>query len=54
MQSGLIDEYELWVHPVLLGNGKALFTGIQNMHTLKLIRTRLFDSGVVILYYGAA
>jgi|ERR1044072_271228 len=54
MQSGLIDEYELWVHPVLLGEGKALFTGIQDMHTLKLKRTIPFDSGVVILYYGAA
>ena len=54
MQSGLIDEYELWVHPVLLGDGKALFGGLQHMHTLKLLRTRPFDSGVVILYYGAA
>jgi Dihydrofolate reductase len=54
MQSGLIDEYELWVHPVLLGDGKALFTGIEDIRTLKLIKTTPFNSGVVILYYGAA
>lgn len=54
MRAGLIDEYELWVHPVLLGEGKALFTGLPAMHTLKLLKTRPFDSGVVILYYGAA
>lgn len=54
MQSGLIDEYELWVHPVLLGKGKSLFKGLHHTHTLKLLRTRAFDSGVIILYYGAA
>lgn len=54
MQSGLIDEYELWVHPLLLGEGKSLFHNLQSVHTLKLLKTRAFDSGVVILYYGAA
>jgi dihydrofolate reductase len=54
MEAGLIDEYELWVHPVLLGEGKALFTGLHNMHTLKLLNTTPFGSGVVILSYGAA
>jgi dihydrofolate reductase len=54
MQSGLIDEYELWVHPVLLGKGKSLFKGLEETHTLRLLKTRSFNSGVIILYYGAA
>jgi len=51
MRSGLVDEYELWVHPVLLGKGKPLFPGQPHMRQLRLMRTRSFASGVIILYY---
>ncbi|MDQ6866235.1 MAG: dihydrofolate reductase family protein [Thermoproteota archaeon] len=51
MQLGLIDEYRILVNPVVLGNGKPLFKGIIDKQKLKLLKTRVFGSGVVILYY---
>jgi dihydrofolate reductase len=50
-QLGLIDEYQLLVHPVLLGNGKPLFKNMAKPMNLKLIRTDTFKNGVVVLYY---
>lgn len=54
MQHGLIDEYRIIVNPVVLGNGKPLFKGINDKQNLKLLKTRLFDSGIVILFYEPA
>lgn len=48
---GLIDEYHLWVHPILLGKGKSLFNAIQNKELLRLTGTQTFSSGVVLLQY---
>lgn len=53
MQSRLIDEYVLWVHPVILGKGKLLFKGLHDNLFLRLRRTKKFSSGVVGLYYEA-
>ena len=50
-QLGLIDEYQLLVHPVLLGNGKPLFKNMAKPMSLKLLRTDTFKNGVVVLYY---
>jgi dihydrofolate reductase len=47
----LIDEYQLCVHPVILGNGLPLFKNIINTVILKLLRTKTFGSGAIILYY---
>jgi dihydrofolate reductase len=46
-----IDEYWLWVHPVLLGKGKPLFKKFDKEYRVKLFKTKTFSSGVVILYY---
>lgn len=48
---GLVDEFKLSVHPVVLGEGKPLFMDINERLNLKLINTRTFSSGVVQLIY---
>ena len=50
-QLDLIDEYQLCVHPVILGNGLPLFKNIKDRINLKLINTKIFGSGSVVLYY---
>jgi dihydrofolate reductase len=48
---GLVDEYRLWIHPVLLGSGKQFFNTITNKQDLQLIGRKIFRSGVVELRY---
>jgi dihydrofolate reductase len=48
---GLVDEFRLSVHPVVLGEGKPLFMDIREKLNLKLVNTRSFSSGVVQLIY---
>ena len=50
----LIDEYRLWVHPILLGSGKRLFREESAAKALRLVDTTTFSSGVVILSYQPA
>ena len=50
-QLGLIDEYQLLVHPIILGSGKPLFKNNPKPINLKLLRTESFKNGVVVLYY---
>ncbi|MCM0676660.1 dihydrofolate reductase family protein [Micromonospora phytophila] len=47
---GLIDEYHLVVHPVVLGGGKPVFTA-KDRFDLGLVATRSFDSRAVLLRY---
>lgn len=51
MKLNLIDEYQLCVHPVIAGNGLPLFENIHDRTMLKLLKTKTFSSGAVILYY---
>jgi dihydrofolate reductase len=51
LQLGLVDEYRLSVHPVILGEGKPLFMDMKQRINLKLVDTRAFSSGVVQLIY---
>ena len=48
---GLIDEYQLLVHPVILGSGKPLFQDIKDPVKLKLVNSKTHPSGVVLLSY---
>jgi dihydrofolate reductase len=47
----LIDEYQLYIQPIILGKGLTLFKNITDRINLKLIRTKTLGSGVIILTY---
>lgn len=50
-QLGLIDEYQLCVHPVISGSGLPLFKNINDKTNLKLLKKKSFLSGAIVLYY---
>ena len=52
-QAGLIDEYQLVVNPVALGQGRTMFEGLRKPLSLTLTTSRAFKSGKVVLYYTA-
>ena len=52
LRHDLVDEYRLLVYPVILGSGKRLFRDRIDIHHLRLVDTRTFDSGVVLLTYA--
>ena len=47
----LIDEFRLLFYPVILGSGKHLFRDVYETHHLRLVESRTFSSGVVLLTY---
>lgn len=51
IQNKFIDEFRVIVNPVVLGKGKPLFAGLKEYHKLKLIKTKTFKSGNVLLCY---
>ena len=51
MKLNMIDEYQLCVHPVIEGKGLPLFENINHRTILKLVNTKTFSGGAVILYY---
>lgn len=48
---GLIDDYRIIVHPVVLGAGRSLLHGLNERLKLTLVETRTFSSGTVLLRY---
>jgi len=49
---GLVDEVWLAVHPLVLGGGKALFANLEKRIRLKLLNTRVYSTGLVLLKYA--
>jgi len=50
----LIDEFQLCVYPVVVGKGLPLFEQIKDRTQFKLLKTNVFPSGSIILYYTRA
>ena len=51
---GLIDEYQLLLNPIILGSGTPMFNGIKERLDFKLVQSRAFQSGNVLLIYKPA
>jgi dihydrofolate reductase len=52
--ASLIDEYNLWVYPVVLGRGKRLFEDGAKPCALRLVASKVSKSGVVMSTYVPA
>jgi len=51
LNAGLLDEIILSIHPIILGNGIALFKNLQGQTNLRLIKSTPYESGLLQLYY---
>ena len=51
LHHGLLDELRFWICPVVVGSGEHLFKTATDVPALKLVETRPFNTGVVILSY---
>ena len=51
INSDLVDEYWLAVHPILLGEGKPLFQNVEGRKKLKLVNQKSYTSGLISLFY---
>jgi dihydrofolate reductase len=52
VRAGLVDEYEIVTHPVLVGGGTPFFPTLDGWAHLHLVETRMFPGGVVLTRYG--
>ena len=51
MKMGFVDEFRIMVNPVAIGDGTLLFKGLKGRLNQKLVKTKIFKSGNVLLYY---
>ncbi|MEU4097010.1 dihydrofolate reductase family protein [Streptomyces sp. NPDC026673] len=54
LRLGLVDEYRIYVHPVVLGRGRPVFPDADTLTALRLTGTQAFGNGVVLLQYERA
>jgi len=50
-QEGLIDEYHIVTHPIIIGKGRTMFEGVKEKVPLKRTKTRTFENGCVFVCY---
>jgi dihydrofolate reductase len=50
-QQNLIDEYQIALRPIVLGNGRTMFEGVKEKLNLKLTKSRTFGNGTVFACY---
>ena len=50
-EKNLIDEFYLFVNPLIMGNGKTIFKDLKEIQKLTLIESKVFDCGLVLLHY---
>ncbi len=53
MRAGLVDEYQVVTHPVLVGGGTPFFSALDSWAKLRLVATRAFTDGVVLSHYAS-
>ncbi len=53
MRAGLIDEYQVVTHPVLVGGGTPFFSALDTWANLRLLETRTFPDGVTLSHYAS-
>ncbi len=51
IDQGLIDEFRIFINPVVLGAGHPLFKDVKNTFKLRLVNSRVFNNGLVLLVY---
>ena len=51
LNEGLVDEFWIFINPILIGNGIPLFKNVPELIKLKRLDTKIFASGVVALHY---
>ena len=55
MENNLVDEYNLMIHPVVVGSGQRLFEeGTPALNGLQLVETKTFSTGIISLVYRPA
>jgi dihydrofolate reductase len=52
IENNLIDEFEIMLNPIVLGKGNPLFNNIKSKMTLKLLSTKTYNNGNVLLTYS--
>ncbi len=51
VKANLIDEFFLFINPIALGKGVAIFDKLDEWQKLKLDKSKSFDSGIILLHY---
>ncbi len=51
IKQGLIDEFHLFINPVIIGEGMAIFKELESRQNLTLVKATSFDCGIVVLNY---